>query len=257
MATPPDRLRRPHAARRAQRRMRGTCRRYALTVGSPSSQNRHGRSCAPVTPTRGPARPPPPAAPARPAAAAGPGRRRAGTRRTPRGRCRARRRAGPGPRARSTSRRTAGRRSRAVASPSTTSPARSSTAEASPSTPGDHVHAPVHAVGEVDVGVPGRAEHHRVARGAAPVGVRGRVAGRAGVRLDLGDPDGDPAGVQPAAQQPARGRQQRAGEQVRQRRQVGVAGAVTGRQVHVPTVPIPPPRGARGRASPRSTSTFC
>lgn len=32
----------------------GTWRRYVLTVGSPSNQNRHGVSCPPATPTRGP-----------------------------------------------------------------------------------------------------------------------------------------------------------------------------------------------------------
>src|SRR5271154_1223448 len=33
---------------------RGTCARYTETVGSPSSQNRHGTSAALLTPTRGP-----------------------------------------------------------------------------------------------------------------------------------------------------------------------------------------------------------
>ena len=52
--------------------------------------------------------------------------------------------------------------------PSTTSPARSSTADGRPRRPADDVHAPVHAVGEVDVEVARRAEHHRVARRCGP-----------------------------------------------------------------------------------------
>ena len=54
----------------------------------------------------------------------------------------------------------------------------------------DDVAAVVHAVGEVDVEVAGRPEHHRVAAGAAAVGVGAGVA-RSVVRLDLGDPDRD------------------------------------------------------------------
>ncbi|GAB3959015.1 hypothetical protein GCM10027614_77690 [Micromonospora vulcania] len=74
-------------------------------------------------------------------------------------------------------------------------------------------------------------------RGYAPVRVRGRIPGHAGVRLDLGDPDGDPAGVQRAAQQAARGRQQRAAEQLRQ---LGDGGVVTRHKPHDPTVPSLP-----------------
>ena len=50
----------------------------------------------------------------------------------------------------------------------------------------DHVGAEVHAVGEVDVQVPGRAEHGGVAGRRAPEGVAGRVGG-SGVGLDLDD----------------------------------------------------------------------
>jgi len=57
----------------------------------------------------------------------------------------------------------------------------------------DQVHAEVHAVGEVHVGVPRRAEHHRVPRGLPPVGVRGGIR-LPGVRLDLGELDRDQAG---------------------------------------------------------------
>ena len=57
----------------------------------------------------------------------------------------------------------------------------------------DQVHAEVHAIGEVDVGVAGRAEHHRVPLGLPPVRMRGGI-GRARIRLDLGEPDRDQAG---------------------------------------------------------------
>ncbi len=56
------------------------------------------------------------------------------------------------------------------------------------------VQAVPHAVGEVDVGVAGRAEHDGVAVGAAPVGVGAGVVG-AVVRLDLGEPQFDGAVV--------------------------------------------------------------
>ena len=65
-----------------------------------------------------------------------------------------------------------GRRAPARSTPPTTSPARSRTAVGRPGRPADDVGAPVHAVGEVDVEVAGRAVHHRVARRAA----RGRRA---------------------------------------------------------------------------------
>ena len=86
-------------------------------------------------------------------------------------------RAGPRARSRGDARRRTPCAARA-STPSTTSPARSSTAEASPVGPADEVHAPVHAVGEVDVDVAGRPEHHRVARRPAAVGVRAGVAPR-------------------------------------------------------------------------------
>ena len=54
--------------------------------------------------------------------------------------------------------------------PRTTSPARSSTADADPGRTADQVDAPVHAVGEVDVQVRGRPEHHRRARRATRCG---------------------------------------------------------------------------------------
>ena len=50
----------------------------------------------------------------------------------------------------------------------------------------DDVGAPVHAVGEVHVEVPGRAEHHLGARRHAPVRVAPGIVGPA-VRLDLDD----------------------------------------------------------------------
>ena len=56
----------------------------------------------------------------------------------------------------------------------------------------DDVHAEVHAVGEVHVGVPWRPEHHRVPRRPAPVRVRRGVA-LAVVGLHLGQPDRDEA----------------------------------------------------------------
>ena len=82
---------------------------------------------------------------------------------------------------------------RRASSPATTSPARSRTALAAPGRAAHDVGAPVHAVGEVDVEVAGRAEHHLGARGRAAEGVRPGVA-RPGIRLDLGEPHRD-AGV--------------------------------------------------------------
>ena len=55
---------------------------------------------------------------------------------------------------------------------------------------GHQVQAVVHAVGEVDVRVPGRPEHHGVARRAATMGVTGGISGAA-IRLDLDDAAGD------------------------------------------------------------------
>ena len=58
----------------------------------------------------------------------------------------------------------------------------------------DEVEAPVHAVGAVDVRATRRAEHRRVAIGAAAVAVRGRIF--VVIRLDLDDPPADAVDVQ-------------------------------------------------------------
>ena len=68
-----------------------------------------------------------------------------------------------------------------------------------PGRPAHDVHAVVHPVGEVDVGVPGRSEHRGVAGRAAAVGVGGRV--RLVVRLGLDDAHLDPGAVQVGAHQ--------------------------------------------------------
>ena len=47
---------------------------------------------------------------------------------------------------------------------------------------------PVHAVGEVEVQVASRAEHHSIPSGSAAIGVRCRIS-RAVVRFELGEPD--------------------------------------------------------------------
>ena len=57
----------------------------------------------------------------------------------------------------------------------------------------DQVGTEVHAVGEIDVQVPGRPEHHRVAGRPAAIGVGGGVLARHAVRLDLGQPHRDRA----------------------------------------------------------------
>ena len=93
-------------------------------------------------------------------------------------------RAGPRARSRRVDR---GRLDCAISSPSTISPARSRTADATSGRSADQVDAEVHAVGEVDVGVAGRPEHHGVARRRTAEGMRCRVV-RAVVRLDLGEP---------------------------------------------------------------------
>ena len=54
----------------------------------------------------------------------------------------------------------------------------------------DQVHAEVHAVREIHVGVAGRAIHDGIARGPAPERVRGGIA-LSGVRLNLNQPDSD------------------------------------------------------------------
>ena len=104
--------------------------RYAETVGSPASQNRHGTSAAADTPTRGPLRTSPGclsdgSRAARPAPSSSPESVVVSPRQAPRL---------PGPLASRTSGRVP-RRSRTTSSPSTTSPARSSTADEVPSVP--------------------------------------------------------------------------------------------------------------------------
>ena len=79
------------------------------------------------------------------------------------------------------------RAARISSSPAIGAPARRSTAWPSVGRAGDHVGAPVHPVGEVDVEVAGRPEHRGVAARRPPEGVAGRVLG-AGVGLDLHDP---------------------------------------------------------------------
>ena len=125
------------------------------------TQNRHGTSAARLTPTRGPDDTRPGGSPgvsdsAPPAHRSTPSWPRpipsAWVRQA-------------GPRASDRSATRGPRRSRARSSPSTTRPARSSTADASPVGTAHHVGAPVHAVAEVDVQVARRPEHHRVARG--------------------------------------------------------------------------------------------
>ncbi len=122
----------------------------------------------------------------------------------------------------------------ASSSPTTTSPARSSTAEPTPGGPDDDVRAPVHAVAEVDVEPPGRAEHDLRARRRPAVRVRRRVHARARStprpRSAGRRPALRPVGDQPAAEQRRRdrdvrrsaragsaGRQQRARSAVRAR----------------------------------------
>ena len=154
--------------------------RYTDTVGSSASQNRHGTSrvaagaaTRPPAARSGPRAPAPACRCAAPAAATPAAQRRAPS-------CdagQAERRGQPGRPAGQVAVRLRRRpaRARASSSPSTTSPARSSTARRAPVRTADDVGAPVHAVGEVDVEVPGRAEHHRVARGPPPERVRPRV----------------------------------------------------------------------------------
>jgi len=47
----------------------------------------------------------------------------------------------------------------------------------------------VNAIGAIDIGVAGRTEHHRIALGAAAIGVRGRIGVVIGLHLDDGAPD--------------------------------------------------------------------
>ena len=180
------------------------------TWPSPASQYRHGRSVAWLIPTRGPVRivvaagsrsgggpmpsgepGPQTSAPSRarsmPSAwhrrpVRGPGRPRGS------GGCRRHRRS-----ARSEARSAARPRRRRPASsaPSMTSPARMQHRLGLPGGLADQVDAEMHAVGEVDVGMAGRAEHHRVAR---PSGRGTRV--KPG-RLGPGTPRPRPAARRP------------------------------------------------------------
>ncbi len=110
----------------------------------------------------------------------------------------------------------------------------------------DQVHAEMHAVGEVHVGVPRRAEHDRVPRGLAPVGMRGRIQ-RPLVGLHFGQQHrGQPgAGVvgQHAAEQFPRHCQRRAGEEVTREQRPGRGRRDRGHTSRV--------RGSRRRVSPR------
>ena len=177
----------PDAPAAAAHRRRGRSRR----VGSPASQNRHGW-CAPSpdTPTRGPVRTS--AGPARPGHH--PQRRRLVGRVRPVVRAVDPERHGePG--------RAAGQVARGLGAGTPSEGQRFADHHLTGAQQhrggdalgtADEVHAPVHAVGEVDVDVPGRAEHDGVARGPAAEGVRARVA-LAVVRLDLGQAHRDDA----------------------------------------------------------------
>ena len=171
----------------------------------PVSQNRHGRSVARLMPD--------PRAGATPPAGAGPPVQPHGRARRRAGRCRWSSRpmasawvsrAGP---AGQVAGRPGGRTAGRAPAPPPPRPRRRAAAPPTPSPSGPHddVGAPVHAVGEVDVEPPGRPEHDRRARRRPAVGVRRRVVPRAGVRLDLGQPERDralrPVGDHPAAEQ--------------------------------------------------------
>src|SRR5215207_3138329 len=80
----------------------------------------------------------------------------------------------------------------------------------------DHVGAPVHPVGEVEVEVAGRAEHDRVAGGGAAVGVAGRVEPGPVVGLGLDQPGGADPLRGPVDQEPP----QQVGGHLQQRAQV-------------------------------------
>ena len=95
--------------------------------------------------------------------------------------------------------------------------------------PADHVGRPVHPVREVDVQMPRRSEHHRVPRGPAAIGVRRRIR-RAVVRLDLDEPDGDRSVPQHRPQQAGRDLVDRRGQLLpRQRRVKSVTGQASSR----------------------------
>ena len=76
----------------------------------------------------------------------------------------------------------------------------------------DEVQAPVDPVGAVDVRVPGRSEHRRVARRAAAEAVRGGILGV--VRLDLDDPAADAVDEERDADQLGRDLVDAAGEEL-------------------------------------------
>ena len=164
-----------HPARRPARRGLPPGR-NTLTDGASVSQNRHGRSVARLMPTRGPAET---ADRRRPAVQ--PHRRcpgRAGRRPCRRGPMASAWVSRAGPRARSR-----GDPGGRTARPGQLLPHHDLAGpqqhrRAAPSRPDDDVRAPVHAVAEVDVEPPGRAEHDLGARRRAAVRVRRRVHAR-------------------------------------------------------------------------------
>ena len=157
-------------------------------MGSPSIQKRQGWTApSPPTPVRGPLRTWSEAGgvPVRSGQRGALGRAQASapSRALSTSRAVARR---AGPLASSLSFRAESRRLRARSAPSMISPARSRTPLAVALGAADQVQAVPHAVGEVDVRMTGRAEHHAVAGGAAAIGVGAGVV-RAVVGLDLGE----------------------------------------------------------------------
>ncbi len=187
-------------------RGRGTAGRYADTVGSPVIQNRQGRSGSPRSPTRGPVDT---------SVAGSPGSRVTGpvTRSLPlSAQVDAERPAQPGRATRQVAVRAPGRARPGQLDPLDDLPRPQQHRAGGALDAGDHVAAHVHAVGEVAVEVAGRAEHDRVARRPAAVGVRAGVV-RAVVGLDLGEPDAPPrrgAAPRPAAAARPRGPARRA-----------------------------------------------
>ena len=79
---------------------------------------------------------------------------------------------------------------------------------------GDQTEQPVHAVGEVDVGLAGRPEHRRGPRRLAPVGVRPGVVQVPGIRLGLGDPHSHAVVLNGAPEKGGRDGQHVSGEEV-------------------------------------------
>ena len=177
------------------RRGRGAAGRYVETVGSPSTQNRHGRSAALRRPTRGPV--------ATGCAAVGPRVRVSAP---------ADRSAPSWPRSIAEGLAEPGRPPGQV--PVAAAPAAAGHLETVDDLAGPqqhrrrralgadhHVAAVVHPVGEVDVEVSRAARTSPRCGGSARGGVRARVA-RSVVRLDLGEPDRDVAVPQHRAEQP-------------------------------------------------------